>query len=126
MEGEKAKLIFTDPLAETWEGSTKVDIGLSIVTTFQGEKGEETPDHYAAQVTRHGIADQFGIRWALLQILMKWSLPLQNLARVATAQLSWHKQNIVAIWLIGMEVQDRYYMAYFAIGYLSIVVKLQL
>ena len=120
MEGEKAKLTFTDPQAETWEGSTKVDIGLSIVTKLEGEEGEETPHHYAAQVTRHGIADQFGIRWALLQILMKWSL--QNFAHATTAQLSWHEQSIVASWLVGMEVQDRYYMAYFTIGHWSNIV----
>ena len=63
-KGETVKLYITDPNAESWGGSTKVDIGLTIVTKLEGEEGEQTPHHYAVEVTQYGIADQFGIRWA--------------------------------------------------------------
>ena len=60
--GQKAKLFITDPHAEKWGGSTKVDIGLTIVTNLEGEEGEKTPHHYVEEVTQCGIADQFGVR----------------------------------------------------------------
>ena len=38
------------------------------------------------------------------RILMQWSL--QKFAHATTAQLSWHVQNFVVIWLPGMELQQ--------------------
>lgn len=69
IEGETSRVNVTDAKGEE---PKKLDFGMCVVTTKPEEpkepkEGEEAPEpagpaHFAAELTRNGIADQFGIR----------------------------------------------------------------
>jgi len=62
IEGETSRVHVTDTKAG--DEPKKLDFGMCVVTTKPEEGAEEPagPSHFVAELTRNGIADQFGIR----------------------------------------------------------------
>jgi len=60
IEDKKSPAFITDPKAGEWEGNTKVKFGMDVVTKVDTE--DNIPRHYAAQVAKNGLAEQFGLR----------------------------------------------------------------
>ena len=67
-------------------------------TTWQNRSGAHFTNNFSITIQMW-----WKFHFALIQILMKWSL--QNLAHGTTAELSWHVPNFVAIWSPVIELE---------------------
>ena len=67
--------------------------------TIGGRSGK-----FPKSVFMHKIIIQQKYDFVLIKTVIKWSQ--QNFAHAMTAQMSWHVQNVVAIWMLGNLYSD--------------------